>query len=484
MQGESIGSIWQNVWQKVKTYEIIDNAQIDAFFSRLEPQVFSEGFLMLTADTEFIRNWIETRYKNIICQALEELYGVPFTIAIEVDESRQQNSSAAQGTTAIPQPAPSPVPQATAVPKVGSALETVDDEPVYPPSTDPTNSYKFDNFVIGTSNRIAYSMALSVAETPGSAGLNPLFIYGKSGLGKTHLLRSIENYILSNYRNFKPYYINTMEFVNDYTEAAISSDSKAFSKFKQRFETIDVLLIDDVQSLQNKDETLNMVFQIFNRMVDSGKQVVLAADRAPKHIDIEERYQSRFSSGGIQDIQPPEVETKLGILRNYLKECRDFLGRDFDIPPDIQEYIAQISSSNIRELKSAVTKIVFFVRDSEKTTITIDEAKRLLDDHFSGGSNKRLNVSDIQSVVEHYYGVSHAELVGKKRTQNIIHARQMAMYLCRTMIDIPFNSIGEDFNRDHSTVMYSVNSIETKLTEGQRDIYEELEILRRMVLDQ
>lgn len=217
-------------------------------------------------------------------------------------------------------------------------------------------------------------------------------------------------------------------------------------------------------------------------MIDHGKQVVLSADRAPKNIDIEERYMSRFNSGGTCDIQPPEFETKLGIIRNYIEECRAS-SDDFEISQQVQEYIAQNSSSNIRELKSAVTKVIFEMHNSGKHDITIDEVSALLANHFSGGAMHRPTVAVVQKVVERYYNVSHAEMVGKKRTANITAARQVAIYLCRTLIDLPFNTIGQGFNRDHSTVMYSINVVEEKLKES-REMNEELEILRQMIMEE
>jgi len=335
--------------------------------------------------------------------------------------------------------------------------------------------------VKGTSNQMAYSMALAVAEEPGKTHLNPLFIYGKSGLGKTHLLRAIQNYVDTEFPQLRTVYVDTMELVNQYTDAAVSGDSKAFNTFKQQYENSDVLLIDDVQGLQNKKETLNMVFQILNRLIDQGKQVVLSADRAPKNIDIDERYMSRFNMGGTADIQPPETETKLGIIRNYIKECNEQTDSEIEIPADVQEYIAEISSSNIRELKSAITKLIFSAQRGV-VDLNVDEVSQLLSDHFSGGSSRKLFVSDIQSAVEEFYKVSHEELVGKTRSANITHARQVAIYLARTMINIPYSEIGEAFNRDHSTIMHSTNVIEEKLKES-RDLGEELEVIRQHILD-
>ena len=479
MQGDKYDAIWQNIWNLVKTYDNIDASQIDAFFSRLQLQAFSEGFVMLTADTDFIKTWIESHYTDVIKQALEDTYHVPFNIAIAVDES---------SSTKIPQAPAQPAVQQTAMPQAPAVqVPLAPPEPAPMPQTGNGQSivsgYSFESFVRGTSNQMAYSMALAVAETPGKRELNPLFIYGKSGLGKTHLLRSIQNYIDHSYSNMRTVYVDTMELVNDYTDAAASGSNKAYSDFKNRYENADVLLIDDVQGLQNKKETLNMVFQILNRMIDNGKQVVLSADRAPKNIDIEERYASRFNSGGTCDIQPPEFETKLGIIRNYIEECRNSSNGDFFISQEVQEYIAHNSSSNIRELKSAVTKVIFEINNSGKRDITIDEVGILLANHFSGGAMRRPTVGNIQKVVERYYNISHAELVGKKRSANITAARQIAIYLCRTLIDIPFSSIGQEFNRDHSTVMYSIRVVEEKVKES-REMNEELEILRQMILEE
>lgn len=494
MQGDKYEAIWNTVWNRVKTYDNIDASQIDAFFSRLQPQAFSEGFLMLTADTDFIKSWIESHYTVVIKQALQEIYGIPFSLAIEVDPSAAVPRASSE--TSAPLSIPAPLSQVSSVPTPGHsaviaplqpnpspAVSPLETTPVAPIDDQLISNYTFENFVRGTSNRMAYSMAVAVAETPGDRQFNPLFIYGKSGLGKTHLLRSIQNYINKTYPQLQTVYVDTMELVNDYTDAATSKSNKAFNDFKQRYENADVLLIDDVQGLQNKKETLNMVFQILNRMIDHGKQVVLSADRAPKHIDIEERYQSRFNSGITRDIQPPELETKLGIIRNYIEECKHTGSSDFTISPDVQEYIAENSSSNIRELKSAVTKVIFELRNSGKNDITIDEVSKLLIDHFSGGAMKRLSIGEIQKIVEHYYNISHSDLVGKKRSANITYARQIAIYLCRTMIDIPYNNIGTEFNRDHTTVMYSVNSVEEKLKDN-RGLNEELEILRQMILEQ
>lgn len=493
MNSEKLAQVWQEVCDQVKSYNNIDPSQINAFFSRLHPQAMSDGFLMLTADNDFIKTWIERHYANFIKQALTDLYHIPFTVIIEVDISASQDATSAPAPVAqkpapAPTPAPEPsMPETPSTPVAPESEETSEIESAQELALDgpdgPTSTLTFENFVIGDSNRMAYSMAVAVAEMPGKAHLNPLFIYGKSGLGKTHLMRAIQNYINESMPQLSTIYVDSAELLSDYMEASAAHDKEksSYKNFKTRYEDADVLLIDDVQYLQGKKQTLDIVFQIFNKLTSQGRQVVLSADRAPKNIDIDERYKSRFNSGGTFDIQPPEIETKLGIVKSFVEEYRETEGSsDFFIPSDIEMYIAESSSSNIRELKSAVTKVIYQMTFFNRPDLSLDDVRSLLENHFSGGPSKRLTIADIQKEVESFYKVSHADLIGKKRTRNIIYARQIAIYLCRQMLDLPFNDIGKKFNRDHSTVMYSVTNVEEKMKEN-RELREELETLRQLI---
>ena len=530
MESEKLEQVWRAVCDQVKSYNNIDPSQINAFFSRLQPQAMSEDFLMLTADNDFIKTWIERHYVDFIKQALMDLYRTAFTVLIEVDIAAEA-AGAAQGTVASAPAAPSSATMAPAGAPAAAAegapagvggytagaptasqppsQQTAAEQPpiasqiadAYEPGGDdalgdvyqdedepggpdrPTSTLTFENFVIGDSNRMAYSMAVAVAEMPGKAHLNPLFIYGKSGLGKTHLLRAIQNYVHETMPNLSTIYVDSAELLSDYMEASAAHDKEksSYKNFKTRYEEADVLLIDDVQYLQGKKQTLDIVFQIFNKLTGQGRQVVLSADRAPKNIDIDERYKSRFNSGGTFDIQPPEIETKLGIVKSFADEYRATEGKaSFSIPDDIQMYIAESSSSNIRELKSAVTKVIYQMTFFNQPDLSLDDVRSLLENHFSGGPSKRLTIADIQKEVETFYKVSHADLVGKKRTRNIIYARQIAIYLSRQMLDLPFNDIGKKFNRDHSTVMYSVTNVEEKMKES-RELREELETLKQLI---
>ena len=533
MDSSELYHMWEGVCSQVKSYGNVDASQINAFFSRLAPQAMSEGFLMLTADNDFIKSWVERHYLESIKQALNDLYHVPFNVFIEVDAAATESAAAAAptavaeartnppaaGQTSVPAPAgASAGANATAggegaganagaggavsTPGAPAAGASAGDLPK--PSVEaggnasgspagantrrkaasegPT-SLTFENFVIGDSNRMAYSMAVAVAEMPGKAHLNPLFIYGKSGLGKTHLLRAIQNYIRETQPNTSTVYVDSAELLSDYMEASAAHDKEksSYKNFKNRYEEADVLLIDDVQYLQGKKQTLDIVFQIFNKMTDQGKQVVLSADRAPKNIDIDERYKSRFNSGGTFDIQPPEIETKLGIVKSFVDEYRENEGSEsFSIPLEIEMYIAENSSSNIRELKSAVTKIIYQMTFFNQPDLSLEDARSLLESHFSGGPSKRLTVADVQREVENYYKISHSDLVGRGRQRNVNYARKMAIYLCRQLLDLPFANIGEKFNRDHSTIMHLVNDVEGQLKES-RDMNEEIESLKTII---
>lgn len=498
MDCSNLEQVWSQTCEQVKSYNDVDPSQINAFFSRLHPQAVSEGFLMLTAENDFIKTWIERHYIIHIKQALEDLYSVPFNVLIEVDPTA--TPSPAQVSVQREPQQRAPIASSASRPAVKKeeiaesvAEPTPTDEPKnertddgLSPFNSPTSTLTFENFVIGDSNRMAYSMAVAVAETPGKAHLNPLFIYGKSGLGKTHLMRAIQNYINETMPSMKTVYVDSAELLSDYTEASAAHDieKSSFKNFKTKYEEADVLLIDDVQYFQGKKQTLDIVFQIFNDLTKQGKQIVLSADRAPKNIDIDERYKTRFNSGGTFDIQPPEIETKIGIIKSFVEEYKASEGKaDFSIPDEIQTYIAEASSSNIRELKSAVTKVIYQMTYFNQPNITLDDVRQLLENHFSGGAMRRLSVGDIQKQVESFYKVSHADLIGKKRARNIIYARQIAIYLCRQMLDLPYNDIGKKFGgKDHSTIMYSFTNVEEKMKEN-REMREEIEALRQMILE-
>ena len=501
---EQFEKIWQSVAAMVSTYSEVAPSQVDAFFSRVHIQALSGDFLVITAETDFIKDWVEKYYFHDIQRALKEMFGGDFTILFET--CAQTPSGAAQlpseRTAATPAPitasprAESAEPSTTASLAAAADPHDITDIPAYNDEEAELSNEEdqiirgvspltFENFVIGNSNQMAYKMALAVAEAPGKkVGLNPLFIYGKSGLGKTHLLRAIENQVLEAYPNFSVVYVDSSEFLDEYTEASAAHDKNkhSFNNFKKRYEEADVLLIDDVQFFQGKKGTLDNMFQIFNKLTNKGKQVVLSADRAPKNIDIDERYRSRFQSGGTFDIQPPEIETKLSIIKSYIEEYKaSDPNAKFNITSEMQQYIAEASSSNIRELKGAVTVVITSMLTDPY--MNMEALKQLLQNHFDSSNINRLDISDIQEAVEKFFKVSHNDLIGKKRSQNIAYPRQIGIFLCREMLDdIPYKEIGEAFGRDHSTAVYACKNISAKKKES-RQTQEEIEALQRIIAD-
>lgn len=547
MDSEKLNEQWRAIHAQVSSYPDVDESQVAAFFSRLEPQAMSDSFLMLTADNDFIKSWVEQHYVEQIQRALRDLTGVQFVVAVAVDPTQEARKAQTIAQPAA-MPAPSAAPQAayatttpfsaTTPPAAASAIPPHPTEgspspvaagvghgevacpprmgieapqPYMPPydettvvdhySPQPaagadaprnsgsirtgssTSSLTFGNFVIGDSNRMAYSMAVEVAESPGRSPLNPLFIYGKSGLGKTHLMRAIQNYIEETRPGLRTVYADSADFLSKHVEAARAHDREksSYKDFKTYYEEADVLLIDDVQYLQGKTQTLDIVFQLFNTLTAQGRQVVLSADRMPKNIGIDERYYSRFSAGGVIDIQPPEIETKLGIVKSFADEYSRSEGLShFALSDDIQMYIAENSSSNIRELKSAVTKVIYQMLLFNRDDMSIEEVRSLLENHFSGGPSRNLSIEDIQRAVESFFKVSRSDLVGPKRSRSVVYPRQIAIYLCRQLLDLPYNDIGKKFNRDHSTAMHSVASVEEMLKDN-RGVQEEIEALQKMI---
>lgn len=551
--------LWTDLIQQLKSYPNVNTSQIDAFFSRVQIQAASPGFIMFTSDNSFIKDWIEKHYIKDIQQALKDLYEVDFFIQIEVDPTfAPAPTMPATGTPAAPAPTqgqpiyeqPNQTTTSHAQTEPHEALRSnpntsylhtshedpssqmrtpyqeysekiaqlqvrsrseedqrreyhapygakneevnalnaadspreddLSSEPM--PAHKESNSLTFDTFVIGDSNRMAYSMAVEVADRPGSSALNPLFIYGRSGVGKTHLLCAIQNYINEQYQDFNVCYIDSMELVNKYSDAAIekSVDKQSFKNFENFFQKADVLLIDDIQGLQGKPGTLSALFRIFNSMIAKGKQFVFAADRAPKNIDIDERYVSRFNSGATIDIQPPDDETKQSIIKSFIKQYQEEEGLSFTISDDILDYIVDNSSSNIRELKSAITNVIFALKMDKNHELSERRLKELLGNHFIGGGKKRITIEIIQSAVEDFYGVAHKDLVGKKKERRIVHPRQVAIYLCRELSESTLKNIGNAFNRDHTTVMHSCDLINNQLQED-RNLREELEAVREKI---
>ncbi len=328
----------------------------------------------------------------------------------------------------------------------------------------------FESFVVGESNEFAHSAAVAVAEQPGNYA-NPLFIYGKSGLGKTHLMVSIANYVASVHPNMYVRYTTASDFMKTYISGL---QNKNMETFDNMFLNTDVLLVDDVQYLEGKEETINQLFDIFNSMVSQNRQVVLTADRAPKDIKMDDRMRSRFMSGLLADVRPPDFETRLAIIKNRYKKAQEVSPFDSVIPDEVLDWVADNSSTNIREMEGAVMRLFANMNLTKKPTITIPEAQEVLQDFFPTRKGNTATIALIQQEAEHFFGVSHDDLIGPKRSKDIALARHVTIYLCRYLTEESLEAIGKKFGgRDHTTIMYSVNKIETE-QQDNRVLYDQV----------
>lgn len=369
-----------------------------------------------------------------------------------------------------PQPVQQPVVQAN--PQQAIAQSRAGNEALFSKCT-------FDTFVVGVSNKFAHGAALAVAEQPGTA-YNPLFIYGKSGLGKTHLLVSIANYVQNNYPNMATRYVSANDFLNDYVEA---TQRNRWSDFNSKYHNADVLLVDDVQYLEGKDETINQLFNIFNEMINRNKQVVLSADRAPKDIDMDERMRSRFVSGMLVDVKPPDYETRLAIIRNTYQRVQQSTTFTGLIPENVLSWLAESAGTNIREMEGAITRLIGNMNLTHKPDISVDEAQEILQDFFPDISDAKVTIAAIQAEVERHFKISHEDIISSKRSKSITQPRHIAIYLCRYMTNDSLETIGKKFGgRDHTTVMHSVKKIEADQQEN-RLLYDTLEELRARIME-
>lgn len=535
MDQQAYANILDQVRARVASYDGVDSSQVNAFFRRMTLQAFFHegpvGFAMFTVDSEFIRDWVQKYFFNDIRRALKEMFGADVTVQIEVykDQSapnpapsnavmtqpvsttpvRERISNEPIVSTASSQQMPAPVQTARQVPDphhgevrphpAQSPSQEHDAQQIQqdrqpesdispdgifadePEGGSEIEECTFENFVRGDSNNRALSQAIFVAENPVNTQTNPLFIYGESGLGKTHLLLAIKNYINQHDPTRNVIYVDTMDFVNEYVDAARGKDKKtSLHDIRRKYETADVLLMDDVQNLQRKSETLNMVFQILNTMSRYGRQIVLAADRQPQNIDIDERYRSRFSKGSIAQVYPPDFETKYGIIKSYVDECAELEHIPYHLSDEVMDYIARTAGPNIRDLKGGINDIISTLRIEQKDTISLNEVKSLLQDRLSATAEQRLVVKDIQKTVAKFYHVPVDSLTSKKRAHDIAHARQVAMYFSRVLLEKTEGDIGKSFNRDHSTVHHSIEIIKTALKDD-RDLQEEIEVLEKMI---
>ena len=442
-------------WHNAKSHLTTDSRitpQLWGFLDLVEPRGVMGGVLYLEVPNELTRGMLEQRVRLPLLAALENIEDSDISsFAIVVNPEIQSD-----------------------------VLQIPADEglmPDYPPETsyaepvltgqDQTrlnNKYSFDNFVIGSSNRFSHAAAVAVAEAPAKA-YNPLFVYGGSGLGKTHLLHAIGHYAQSLYKGIRVRYVSSEEFTNDFINAIANNRAP---EFQARYREIDILLIDDIQFLQGKDSTQEAFFHTFNTLHDHNKQVVVTSDLPPKQLTgFEDRMRSRFEWGLITDVQAPDLETRIAILRKKAASER------IDITDDVVEYMASKVSSNIRELEGALIRVTAFA-NLNKATVDMPLVQTVLKDLVLSEDTNVVSPADIISITATFYQLSVDDLYGSSRSQTIALSRQVAMYLCREMTSLSLPKIGQLFgNRDHTTVMYANKKI-SELMKERRSIYNQV----------
>lgn len=421
-----LDTIWNEVLKLIKVE--LTEVSFNTWLKTIKPITITENRVILAAPNEFTKGILEGRYfnliKNAIKQVTEKEYEIQFTIPGE-DISIN----------------------------VGQSIK-----PENPKSNNRSQlnpKYTFDTFVIGNSNRFAHAASLAVAEAPAQA-YNPLFVYGGVGLGKTHLMHAIGHYILNQNPNAKVVYVSSEKFTNELINS-IRDDRN--NQFRNKYRNVDVLLVDDIQFIAGKESTQEEFFHTFNALHDANKQIIISSDRPPKEIPtLEDRLRSRFEWGLICDIQPPDLETRIAILKKKAKV------ENINVTDDVLQYIASKIHSNIRELEGALIRIMAYSSLTNKK-VTVELAEEALKDIISSNKPRKITVDLIKEVVSKEYNIKMEDFNSKKRTRAIAYPRQIAMYLTRELTDLSLPKIGEFFGgRDHTTVIHAYDKISKDIT--------------------
>lgn len=469
-QDESIEVLWERVLDVLANDPDV-TPRVLASVKMAKVLGIINGTVIINVQSEHQRDFLQSRSSDGVTDALTRALGTEARFAITVDPTLEVSSEF--------EPSLAPVPTVSTPvvePEVHETTPEVIKEPTpsAPRSGDDNRlnpKYTFESFVIGASNRFAHAAAAAVAEAPAKA-YNPLFIYGGSGLGKTHLLHAIGNYVLNLYPNAKVRYVNSEEFTNDFINSI--RDEKA-GAFQRRHREVDFLLIDDIQFLQGKEATMEEFFHTFNTLHNANKQVVITSDLPPKQLNgFEDRLRSRFEWGLITDVQPPDLETRIAILRK--KAANEKLAA----PDDVLEYIASKISSNIRELEGALIRVTAFA-NLNRQPVDLALAEIVLKDLITDDEASQITASSVIAQTAAYFGLTIEDLCGSSRSRVLVTARQIAMYLCRELTDLSLPKIGQQFGgRDHTTVMHANKKITEQMAERRSTYNQVTELTSRI----
>jgi chromosomal replication initiator protein len=431
--------LWKQFQESLKSN--VSQANWQTWLSRIDVEYVDSTPILITP-SEFHLRWIQDKHGQLIASTYKQVFG----------EADQPEFRVVEGAPAeLPlEPPDDPV-------EVPVAIRNEETKP----STNLISRYRFESFVVGQSNRFAWAAAMAVAEQPGTH-YNPLFIYGGAGLGKTHLLNAVGHEALAMYPKLVVRYLSSENFLNDFIDCI---RRKRPDDFKTRYRGVDLLLLDDVQFFEGKEQILEEFFHTFNSLYESGKQMVISSDRHPRNLSsLEDRLRSRFEWGLLTDIQPPDVETRLAIL----KTNAEFAPRP--VPLDVLEYIAGLVSDNIRELEGALTRVTAWSALNRRD-IDLETAQRVLQDMISPDDPVALGTDVIIRTTASSFGFSVDDVLSPSRRQPLVMCRQISMYLCRELTDLSLPKIGEAFHRDHTTVLHSVGKVK-KILRSDRAVFD------------
>ena len=457
MSSYDLAEIWVKCTDKFK--ESANEKIFDVWIKPIIPLEVTDTYYKVAVKNSFFKTMLEENYANLIEGILSNIMGKNISLIIETMEGEASLSEE------LLEPRPTKTQQQQLFTEK-TAEQQIDESNLNP-------KFVFETFVIGNSNRFAHAAAQAVANNPAHA-YNPLFLYGGVGLGKTHLMHAIGNRIKQNTPGMKVLYTTSEKFTNEIINSIQNKNTEAF---RQKYRNIDCLIIDDIQFLKGKEQTQVEFFHTFNALKDANKQIIISSDRPPREIEtLEDRLRSRFDQGLTADIQPPDLETRMAILRTKA------LSDNIQMPNDVITLLATNIATNIREIEGAYTKIVAYTSLMDMP-ITMETAQKVLSDMGNTVKTRTITFEGITKVVAEHYNIKQDELFNKKRTQNIAHPRQVAMYLCRELADLSYPKIGELFGgRDHTTVIHAYEKISKNKNTNlalQKELQEMIEILQQ-----
>ena len=426
--------LWNSFLDKIK--QELQPMTYDAWFSETKIVKIEDNEITISVPMHVHKKMLSENYNEMISEIFTEITGTNFKFNYLTEDEIEENIKIDTENIGVP------------------SISTFE--------TNLNPNYTFDNFIVGKSNKFAQRAALAVAEQPGKM-YNPLFIYGNSGLGKTHLLHAIGNYAIKKNKS-KVLYITSEKFVDDFISINKKTDGNNFDSvqlFKKKYRDVDILIIDDIQYLGNGVKTQQEFFNTFNELYDKNKQIIISSDRSVDDLKmLEERLRTRFNWSMNINIEPPEFELRMHIIENKLKS--QMLNTDF--PKDVQEYIASNCTSDVRKLEGAITRVIAYATMMSGSDITLDLATEALKGYFVNTIVSRNKIEQLQQIVANNYNITVEDLKSKKRVSNISYPRQVAMYICRTYLDESFPKIGIEFGgKDHTTVMHSVEKIRKEI---------------------